>query len=512
MKRTESLSSIMFNGFVDFRTLAIIRFKINKRFYNVTIDDLAEHGLLEFIIRFPNKRCTRNAVVMAARKGHLNVVKWFCENRPDLYSNDLPYEAAHNGHWDILKYLHSIGRVTFWPICSAAARGDLDIVKYICEHGRLCVRPEVYTNAMTTAAGRGHIEVVKYFHGIGVHCNKEAMKEAAVWNHMEVLKYLYHVVKAEAYFPPNTLKTIAGQGHLDVIKFLHENKILRYPSVWTKTKCYDISDAVSNGRLEVIKFLYENELVDGCSAPSIVDASRHGHLEVLKYIYEKEITIWDSLPGKAIKAATETGRLDIVQFLVSVGETFNEKAMDEAVSGGHLEVVKYLRSVGAVCLAKHMDTAAENGDLEMVKYFYETGVQCTGQTADNAAGNDHMEVVKYLLSKGVVCTGWAMFYSAGKSIEMVKYLHSLGLPCQPDVMDYPAVKGDLEMLKWFYENRSERYSVSVMYGVGRLDVLKYLYSIGATCGDSEITYAAAKGHLEVVKYLHSIGESAPNPP
>ena len=47
------------------------------------------------------------------------------------------------------------------------------------------------------------------------------------------------------------------------------------------------------------------------------------------------------------------------------------------VESGHLEVVKYLHSIGVDWSIDAMDCASENGHLEVVKYLHSIGAECS---------------------------------------------------------------------------------------------------------------------------------------
>ena len=86
------------------------------------------------------------------------------------------------------------------------------------------------------------------------------------------------VLKKDLEYTANAMDWAAFYGHLDVIKWLHENR---------KEGCTtDAMDfAAGNGHLEVVKWLHENRK-EGCTGDAMDLASENGHLEIVKWLHE----------------------------------------------------------------------------------------------------------------------------------------------------------------------------------------------------------------------------------
>lgn len=79
---------------------------------------------------------------------------------------------------------------------------------------------------------------------------------------------------------PDAMDLAASNGHLEVVKYLHENK----QSCSKKA----IDEAASSGHLDVIKFLHENR-TEGCTTQAIVNAIEHQQEETAKFLNENFI-------------------------------------------------------------------------------------------------------------------------------------------------------------------------------------------------------------------------------
>jgi len=192
-------------------------------------------------------------------------------------------EIAKHGNLEILKYMcdNMISSIeySFDDILEAAIMGgDLEIVKwlYTCANQSYIRRhPSIYT---VIAADRGHLEVLKYLHENGCFWDSDACIYAAKGGHLKVLQYLHDNgcrwnIDACAY-------AASKGGHVDVLKYLHENGCSWYYNTY--------SYAIEGGHLEVLKYLLD----EGCPAHMYGDdevcciAARHKQTNILEYLIE----------------------------------------------------------------------------------------------------------------------------------------------------------------------------------------------------------------------------------
>ena len=79
--------------------------------------------------------CDEDTCMMAARGGHLEVLKYLKENHCP-WDESTCEKAAKGGHLDVLEYLHENGCPWDESTCSYAARGGhLDVLKYARDNG-----------------------------------------------------------------------------------------------------------------------------------------------------------------------------------------------------------------------------------------------------------------------------------------------------------------------------------------------------------------------------------------
>ncbi len=220
------------------------RTKIQRLFY--ALDEAATYGHLEIVkwlaMNVQDTHISEYGFNMAAANGHLEVVKWLHENLNVRHAYAAMDNAAGNGHLDVVKWLHEnrIEGCTTLAIDDAAANGHLDVVKWL--HAN---RKEGWTPDAMCAAHNGHLETVKWLNE----------------HHME-----NHHDDTRAY---DTVAT--------VYQFKHWAKIIRNE--------HDIMDgAAANGHLHVVKYLHEHK--KPCSTMAMDGAAANGHWDVVQWLNE----------------------------------------------------------------------------------------------------------------------------------------------------------------------------------------------------------------------------------
>jgi ankyrin repeat protein len=74
---------------------------------------------------------------------------------------------------------------------------------------------------MNWACKNGHLEVVKYLHSVGKDCTTDDMDWASSNGHIEIVRFLHSInAKCTTY----AMILASENGHLNVVTFLHMNK------------------------------------------------------------------------------------------------------------------------------------------------------------------------------------------------------------------------------------------------------------------------------------------------
>ncbi|AGO84474.1 Ankyrin repeat domain containing protein [Pandoravirus salinus] len=238
----------------------------------------------------------------------------------------------------------------------------------------------------------------------------------------------YWRLKPRGPVPLGAMDVVAFYGHLDVVKFLHQQGV-----TGTTTAAVDL--AAFSGHIDVVRFLHENRS-EGCTAAALEYAAANGHLPVVTYLVHH----WDK--GHVISAtnaAATNGHLAIVQFLHDSGIVGHctVGAMNGAAGNGHLKVVQFLhynRSEG--CTTNAMDDAAGNGHLKVVQFLHHNRTEgCTTGAMDGAAANGHREILEFLhrnRSEGCTCRAMLKAVVNGH-VSAVQFLYE---HCEQDCDKY----------------------------------------------------------------------------
>ncbi|ETP30458.1 hypothetical protein F442_20558, partial [Phytophthora nicotianae P10297] len=295
----------------------------------------------------------------ACLNGHIAVVEWVICHHPKLaHIRHADYDAAKKGRLDIVKLLHSnnIDGCTRIAIQIAAARGHLDVVKWmlLCKHKKLAgIRTR---RTMDCAAESGDLEMVKWLHkNTRKTCSTPAMDRAA------------------------------SSGHLDVVQYLHENR-----SEGCSTSAMD--DAARNGNLQIVQWLSENR-TEGCTTHAMDYAAAGGHIEVVKWLHDNR---HEGCTINAMNYAAKNGHLDVVKCLhLNRTEGCTTEAMDGAAGSCYLDVVLWLsENRSESCTTLTLDHAARNGYQNMVEWLLRNSSEGgTAATMASIAARGNIEEV-----------------------------------------------------------------------------------------------------------------------
>ena len=295
--------------------------------------------------------------------------------------------------------------------------------------------------------------------------------------------------------------------------------------------------AIENGRLDVIQFLYGDITAPHYYhyhlAATIGYTVEYGQLEILIWFYNTMGLFNDTYStNNALILAVNYGHFNILKWLCDNTSIIKSKMditiMERAACANHLEIVKYLHSKEAPCRsAEIMDYIACHGRIEILKWFYENRRERpTVRAMDWAAQQGHLNVIKFLYEKWnrkntFICTTLAIICAVQNGhFEVVKWLNenidesniqphigSTPPKKRTDAMHSAAARGNLEIVKYLYEN-GYKYSSHILIEAtshGCLDVVIWLCENIPKlylCNNEAMDRAIAYGHIEVVKYLY----------
>ncbi|TYZ52111.1 hypothetical protein PybrP1_003934, partial [[Pythium] brassicae (nom. inval.)] len=203
-------------------------------------------------------------MVRAARRGHLEAVQCLLEQfqkqtRPRTWSRvpgktwsseEALGAAILSGHFEIAKYLvdhdyHQPGRAVYRQVPYDAVSGNLAMIKWLRDQ-QLAGKT---THWLDGAASVGHLDIIKWIH-------ENMPKDAST---------------------PDAMNGAASGGHLEVVQWLHENR---------REGCttHAMNNAAKNDHLKVLQWLQDNRS-EGCTTQAMDGAAQNGHLEIVQWLH-----------------------------------------------------------------------------------------------------------------------------------------------------------------------------------------------------------------------------------
>jgi len=306
-------------------------------------------------------------------------------------------------------------------------------------------------------------------------------------------------------FNEKTSEWAAKKGHLDVLKFLHENGCS-----WNEETC---KAAAEKGHLDVLKYAWENGcpwdwrtwegvkestlewLKAALAARKAENAKRLDKLpkkvweKILSNLHENDLfplarsckyfrqkqkelvarTIQSGKPPLALKTTflkfprkSQPVSAEYLRFCSKEREEFTEdkgeKIMYLAAFHGHLPLLLELHN--SSFLAFEIDgavfiEACAGGNMDVVKGLEETGYHKLHPELnyDAAASHGHLEVLKWLRSEGCPWDASACRSAArGGHLEVLKWLRKEGCPWDERTCERAASRGHLDVLRWAIDN------------------------------------------------------------
>jgi hypothetical protein len=205
------------------------------------------------------------AFAAAAFNGNLPVVKWMDKNfdfgtvhwHPGGARRSALTSAAENGHLEIVKYFVEEKKETqvSSAFCAAAGKGDFAIVKYLADTMKndLYGKSEVLSHmnfALEKAAEGGHLEMVKHLVEEGATNFYKSMEGAGLNGKWHVVRFFVDQGASSGL----ALHFAAKGGNLELARYLIEER-----------GCKHVEDALQtaaiNDKVEIVKYLVERELV-----------------------------------------------------------------------------------------------------------------------------------------------------------------------------------------------------------------------------------------------------------
>jgi len=347
-----------------------------QKFYAIA----AKRGSIEILKRIhfehTNDFCSksdRHIFAAAVTTGNLEICVWLKSNG-FVWDSSARINTAKHGHLDVLKWLECEKCEAVQCLKVAAEGGHTDIVIWLLEQYPY----QIYKNedVCMYAARGGHIELLKLLRSKGFIFNHTIAKYAALYNHMDALRWLLD--NGCPWWNADTLNSVAINGDLETLKWLSDCK-----DVWVNgwVSRYAYKAASISGNLDMLKWIVsvDDTKFDRMSKYECVRVSiKKGHIEIVKWLidtYLENDFIEDAasndywkLDGTLCFEAISNGRLEILKFLVDKGCRCNPSLID-SVRQGHIDVIEWLIERGVTLTESDFIEAIRYGHYEFLRFL-----------------------------------------------------------------------------------------------------------------------------------------------
>lgn len=276
-----------------------------------------EEDLLEYLLKY-DKNVEKVFRTLVAY-GHLELLLKF-QAKYNLQLKDIFYDASllsaiRNKHLNLVEYLYEQGCRTKNVVLRAVEFNAFEITEYLLEQGE-----EPSSSALVYASNFGLTNYIALLIKHGAVIGKEAVKGAAEFGQLDVLKYYVEQGFNLKDLGEYLIYYTAHNGHVHVLKYLKEQGLdLREGNdmalIW----------AGDNIQIDAIKYLVENGADIRVKDDDLcVSAGCMGSLELSKYLIEqaKDAETKRLLAAKILSHTPKLNALhELVVFLKGVSES-----------------------------------------------------------------------------------------------------------------------------------------------------------------------------------------------
>lgn len=191
-----------------------------SNFYNYRDGDTAVvHGYFGLVLESTNLTFTAASMNYAAEEGYFDIIKFLFYNKNIPISNMATVHTACRGDLNILEFLYENSPSSFdeKTINIAAGTGHLHIVQFLYNKN---IKPSI--NALNWSIEDGHLDIVKYLHDIGITTyDLSAIRDSIYHKHNEIIKFLYK--KDNILDLDNIFALIIYNNNVELLEFFYRN-------------------------------------------------------------------------------------------------------------------------------------------------------------------------------------------------------------------------------------------------------------------------------------------------
>ena len=263
---------------------------------------------------------------------------------------------------------------------------------------------------------------------------------------------------------------IAFKGHLECLKFLHENGC-----PWNERTC---DQAAKKNRLDCLKYLHKNGCPIGVN--TINQAIKVKDLRILKYLCEINCPANCNNFNHAIKL----NNIDALIYLHNKFGKQNHIYFNDIIVKKKFLFLNFLLSNGYSYTIYDIILTIKENYFEGLKIFIENDNRfiMDEEIIGNAILKNNYEMINYLKKKGYYWDKLLYSYAfSKKSLDLVKYLYNNNCPLDKDLFIYIISHHNLEKI---------------------YDILDYLIKVNCPYHEDACNEAIRRCNIDLLKYFH----------
>lgn len=433
--------------------------------------ELGDVRLLAALYRRFARPPSGESLMVAASRGHLDVLRWWCDTcfEPSGYELPLVKHAIEQGHFRLVEFLHERGfQISNQPhLRFSGLRVSLEVdsrgfhppwVRRIFRKLGLCREEHVQT-LCTPFQKWVSTERPELFRTPEGKFDTRHLLRALFGDNFELARWYFSF--CERPLDLAWAVNLDSQPQNILGSVLLSRSISKDDAIWLLgieefephyRKEAPMEGAIRRGDLGLIEWLENNGTHPWPEFAGDLAASL-GHIDIVRHLHEHRS---ESFTAYAMNRAAGSGHLDVVVWLhENRTEGCSEKAMNWAASSGHWDVVRWLhenRTEGCTADA-FMQYSKFFGTLDDLRWFCENcagSEECVMAATKQASSNKNAERLLWLCDRFHVPLEPVMQAACQFShYSIVRILHGRGVPVPLEYAlsgDWP----DRSFVKWFY--------------------------------------------------------------
>lgn len=416
--------------------------------------------------------------------------------------------AAKHGYLEIFKFLYEKNiPVNEYAFMEAAENGHIKILEFIIENKILEITDELAEKALLKAVAKNHKDIMYYIYDHYECYNEYLLHKVIASNNLDFLKFLDEesLINDIPYLlNKESLYIAVKNGNLGIIKYLYDETIIfeepidinRILIIAMENKHHDIVDWIINNLQKYFKkFNYE----------VLTIVVKYGYLKIVKILYDLEIPF----DKKIFEIAVRFCHLEIIDWLYNKDIVSEDYDLNNAIRNNRLDILKLLYDYNLKIPNKTFQTAIYNCNLDIAKWLYKHRIYLNDVSIEHVIKNGHINIANWLCEVHISQRHIAIFicYAAKNNhFDIIKkyYQPNLYSGQRTNIFDIAVISGNLEMLKWLYDNKAAP-TPQAFYNAaenGYYHILKFLREIDAPEHRECLSLSIKNRNFEVVKWLY----------